>query len=296
VARFLERYGHRSFSLDIYDPPWEADLPGFLAFLRTVTVGEETAGDETAGEDADTSAPLSFSVPGRRSSVLRPPSSVLLAPLVRLTRDYLRLREAQRFHWQQLLALQRRVALRVGRYWAERGLLAAQEDVFGMTWQELMSGEPERAEAAARMAELRRLRKQAAEAPSRHYPEFLRGNHPLRPVRGEGELRGQPVSPGVARGRVRLVAHPGDFTRLMPGDILVTTSPDPGWTPVYATIAGMVTERGGQLSHGAVVAREYGLPAVSRISGAMQLFREGEMVLVDGTEGVVVRVEEGWAE
>nr|MBA3532894.1 hypothetical protein [Ardenticatenales bacterium] len=187
-------------------------------------------------------------------------------------------------------------ALHMGVCWADRGLLAAWTDVFGLTWEELMTGEPERERAAHRMARLRRLRAQAEQAPGWHYPEFLRGNTPLRQAMKGTELTGRPVSPGVARGPARLIAHPGDFERLLPGDILVTSSPDPGWTPVFSTVAGMVTERGGQLSHGAVVAREYRLPAVSGISGAMQLLREGELLLVDGTQGIVLRLEEAIAD
>ena len=73
---------------------------------------------------------------------------------------------------------------------------------------------------------------------------------------------------------------------------MVTPSPDPAWTPIFGTIAGLVTERGGQLSHGAVVAREYGLPAVFGVRGAMQRIREGEIVVVDGGAGVVVRLDQ----
>ena len=105
------------------------------------------------------------------------------------------------------------------------------------------------------------------------------------------ELVGRPVSSGVARGPARLITHPNEFERLQTGDILVTTSPDPGWTPIFDTVAGLVTERGGQLSHSAVVAREYGLPAVSGIPGLLNLIQEGEMLLVDGTQGVVVRLD-----
>jgi pyruvate,water dikinase len=208
----------------------------------------------------------------------------------------MRLREAQRFYWQELLALQRRVVLVMGNWWAERGQLAAAEHVFGLTWDELMTAKPNRERAAARMKALHRLRTQARQAPAWHYPDFLRGTTPLMSPSSfaqGSQLKARPVSPGIARGPARLIAHPGDFERLRPGDILVTASPDPGWTPIFGTLAGLVTERGGQLSHGAVIAREYGLPAVSGIAGLLGILREGEMLLVDGTEGIVVRLEQG---
>jgi pyruvate,water dikinase len=273
LESFIQRYGHRFFSLDFYDRPWEADLPALASFLLALANGAIGEPRAQAGYRHNPS------VPG------------VARPVLELTRDYLRMREAQRFHWQQLLALQRRVALKMGLWWAGRGQLAGEEDVFGLTWTELMAGEPDGQRAAARMARLHRLREQAARAPGWHYPDFLRGEAPLRHAPGGAELVGRAVSPGVARGPARLVAHPGDLARIQPGDILVTASPDPGWTPIFGIIAGLVTERGGQLSHGAVVAREYHLPAVSGIPGLMALLRDGEPLLVDGTQGIIIREE-----
>lgn len=282
VGAFLEAYGHRFFSLDLYDPPYEAAPRQLFDLVLTLQKGA------AEGAARATDPRLQPCLPSRLARVSR-----LFTPFVALTRRYLRLREDQRFRWQELLAFQRRVALDLGGLWTEAGCLAAPEHVFGLAWQELLEATPDVAlgrRAAQRFSRLEALRRQAALAPGWHYPDFLRGNHPLRQAPGGGVLHGRPVSPGVARGRARLVASPADFTRLAPGDILVTTSPDPGWTPIFKTIAGLVTERGGQLSHGAVVAREYGLPTVSGIANAMQLIAEGEELLVDGTQGVVVRL------
>ncbi len=74
---------------------------------------------------------------------------------------------------------------------------------------------------------------------------------------------------------------------LKPGDVLVTRATDPGWTPVFPLIAGLVLEIGGQLSHGAIVAREYGIPAVVNVKGALERIREGQIIRVDGSSGQV---------
>jgi pyruvate,water dikinase len=139
------------------------------------------------------------------------------------------------------------------------------------------------------MARLAELRREAAINPAWHYPEFLRGTTPVLNSGDSQTLMGRPVSPGVAQGQARLVNSPADFGRVSPGDILVTQAPDPGWTPLFGTVAGMVTERGGQLSHGAVIAREYQLPTVSGVAGLLAVIRDGEWLLVDGTKGIVVR-------
>jgi pyruvate,water dikinase len=100
---------------------------------------------------------------------------------------------------------------------------------------------------------------------------------------------GLPVSSGVVEGRARVMVRMEDAD-LEEGDILVTRFTDPSWTPLFVSIKGLVTEVGGLMTHGAVIAREYGLPAVVGVENATTLIREGERIRVNGTEGYVERV------
>ena len=84
-----------------------------------------------------------------------------------------------------------------------------------------------------------------------------------------------------------MIHHPREATHLRPGDILVTRATDPGWTPVFPIVGGLVLEVGGQLSHGAIVACEYGIPAVINVPGATQQIEDGQVVTVDGAVGCV---------
>jgi pyruvate,water dikinase len=117
---------------------------------------------------------------------------------------------------------------------------------------------------------------------------------PPRKEAGPGELAGVSISPGVARGRVKVLRH-ADEKPLLPGEILVTRATDPGWTPLFIHAGGIVLEIGGALQHGAVVAREYGIPCVSGLTGATELLADGQLVEVDGTNGLVRALEEGGA-
>src|SRR5262245_43830003 len=101
-----------------------------------------------------------------------------------------------------------------------------------------------------------------------------------------GALIGLPVSSGTVEGRARVIL---DMARadLEPGDILVTAYTDPSWTPLFIAIAGLVTEVGGLMTHGAVIAREYGLPAVVGVEHATRLIRDGQRIRVHGTDGYV---------
>ena len=101
-----------------------------------------------------------------------------------------------------------------------------------------------------------------------------------------GDLTGDPVSPGVAEGPVRVVLDPRGV-RLAPGEILVCPGTDPGWTPLFLTAGGLIMEMGGVVTHGAVVAREYGLPAVVGVRQATTRLRDGQRVRVDGSSGRV---------
>src|SRR5438132_13898376 len=103
---------------------------------------------------------------------------------------------------------------------------------------------------------------------------------------GEG-LRGSPASPGVVSGTARVIRSPAG-ARLEPGEILVAPSTDPGWTPLFLTAGALVREMGGMMSHGAVVARECGVPAVVGVAGATDQITTGQRVTVDGSAGTVV--------
>jgi phosphoenolpyruvate synthase/pyruvate phosphate dikinase len=102
----------------------------------------------------------------------------------------------------------------------------------------------------------------------------------------DGALVGLPVSAGIVEGRARIVLDMADAA-LEPGDILVTSYTDPSWTPLFVAITGLVTEVGGLMTHGAVVAREYGLPAVVGVEHATRLIREGQRIRINGTDGYV---------
>ncbi|MEM5770984.1 MAG: PEP-utilizing enzyme, partial [Bacillota bacterium] len=106
-----------------------------------------------------------------------------------------------------------------------------------------------------------------------------------------GALAGLAVSTGIVEGRARVVESLSDAS-IAKGDILVTTYTDPSWTPVFVSLSGLVTEIGGMMSHGAVITREYGLPAVVGVVNATKLVKDGQRIRVNGTEGYIEILEE----
>ncbi len=114
---------------------------------------------------------------------------------------------------------------------------------------------------------------------------------PPRQAVTDGELTGVPISPGVVQGRVKVFRQATD-KQLLPGEILVARATDPGWTPLFINARGIILEIGGALQHGAVVAREYGIPCVSGLDDATSKLKDGQLVEVDGSNGIVRILEE----
>jgi pyruvate,water dikinase len=100
-------------------------------------------------------------------------------------------------------------------------------------------------------------------------------------------FRGIPCAQGKAAGRVRVIEDINQSGRLQPGDILVTRFTDPGWTPLFSLLSGVITETGGILSHAAVIAREYGIPAVLAVQNATHKLRDDQKVILNGNNGEV---------
>ena len=296
VQVFLRSYGHRSFSLDIVRPGFGADPKQLLKLVLSLL--------EEGGSPRNQQARREAAYRQAKRAVLASPLGSLrwavFRQVVALAQIYVRLREDQRFHWQKGLATLRRLYLLVGQSLADRGVLAERDDVFFLRKEEIEEvarvGGPSalRRLAIARRIEYVRLRDEHRHSPQKSYPRFLRGRRPLceaesKPRTGE-RLTGLPVSPGRNRGRAKIVRAPEELPELQPGDVLVTQGADPGWTPLFGKIGALVMESGGQLSHGSVVAREYGIPAVVGIANVTEVLREGDLVLVDGDDGSVVKL------
>jgi phosphohistidine swiveling domain-containing protein len=193
-----------------------------------------------------------------------------------------------------LIALARSELAPVGAELAARGLLEAGDDVFFLDLREVRSalaGADHRSVVAARREGY------ARELRRRHVPRVLLsdGTEPealaTPGTAPDGALVGTPASAGTVTATARVVLDPVG-AHLEPGEVLVAPSTDPGWTPLFLTAGALVMEMGGANSHGAVVAREYGIPAVVGVPGATSRITTGMRVTVDGASGVV-RPEEG---
>ena len=169
------------------------------------------------------------------------------------------------------------------------GVLAEKEDIFYLRYEELQDVVRTH-HVDARLVQERRAAFRSYEAltPPRVFTsdgEVVTGRYRRADIPA-GALVGLPVSAGTVEGRARVVHDVGEAD-LEPDDILVTVFTDPSWTPAFLAVTGLVTEVGGLMTHGAVIAREYGLPAVVGVEGATRLIQDGQRIRIDGTQGYV---------
>jgi len=287
LKSFLARYGFRSIGeIDIGVERWSENPEHILGALANyLRLGDDALAPDAqfakGRRDAEAMiASLLTRVHGPRRAILR----VVLGRVRALIGD----REAPKFHIIRLLATPSRELLKpVGRDLVARGRLSDEDDIFFLTLPEARraaGGEDMRALVAARRVTYER------EHARRRIPRLLLSDGTDAEAAlvsiGEG-LRGSPASPGVVTGTARVIRSPAG-AKLEPGEILVAPSTDPGWTPLFLTAGALVMEMGGMMSHGAVVAREYGIPAVVGVAGATEQITTGQRVTVDGSAGTVV--------
>jgi rifampicin phosphotransferase len=266
IAPLIEEfYYHGRRELDLRVPRWDEDPEHVRDLLEQFKKSDGAAGADPKPRyekaRAEARADVSWFSRGKFDKKLD-----------RL-RDIVWLREELRDRSSRMYHLIRKYVLRLGE---ERGL---GDDIFFMTWQEILKDDRSNLEAAKATYESYRNYEPPNEIGSRF-------SGAPRDV-AEGALRGIAASRGLATGIARVARTVEEASRIEKGAILICPYTDPGWTPVLNRVIGVVTESGGQLSHAAVICREYGIPAVLAIKGVTKLIRDGSTVVVDGGNGTV---------
>ncbi|MFC6837907.1 PEP/pyruvate-binding domain-containing protein [Halomarina ordinaria] len=294
---YLDEFGHRATGeLDLSRPRWREDPSGLLATIRAnLEHGDgESADHRQHIQRMEREALAAADRLEQRANrgLLGPVRERLVRQVIRTYRGYIQTREYPKQGAAHLFTAWRDVLRAGGEVLASEGQLATSDDIWFLRRDELLSalrGEPLAVDIDRRRAEFGRHASMTAppvvtsegEAPR---PEIDRTDVP------DGTLVGTGVSGGVVEGVARVVRDPSEET-IEKGEILVAPSSDPGWTPLFLNAAGLVSEVGGRMSHGALVAREYGLPAVVSVPDATRRITTGQRVRVDGSTGRVELIE-----
>ena len=292
LTNFLRSYGHRGVAeIDLGLPRWSEDptyIMGILAnYLRLddPELAPDVQFRRAAMEAKEMVAELT-----RRAARKGRLRGALVGFLLRRARDLSGLREMPKFCAVLILARVRALLWPVGEELVKAGRLESAEDIFFVSLpeaQSVLAGRDLRSVIRDRRADYE------LELKRRHVPRVLLsdGTEPAGETGDalgtpDGILQGAPASGGMVTGLARVILDPTS-ARLEPGEILVAPSTDPGWTPLFLTAGGLVMEMGGAMSHGAVVAREYGIPAVVGVPDATERIATGQRITVDGSTGTI---------
>lgn len=286
VKAFMEKYGHKSsFELDVGTATWEEE-PGYILDLINHYIDskdynqriEQFYREQQEAEEAIKQIESELKRTAGRRSARR------AGKMLRAYRQLFGLREVPKFYGSRAFGIFRAVMIEAGEELAAQGRIEDKMDIFYLTRKDIRSHH-----------DLKPLVNQ-------NKPAYFRDlNRPApRVLTSTGEsiyavvdqvadnaYRGIAVSPGVYEGTVKILADPAEGSKLKNGDILVTVATNPAWTPLFLMIGALVMETGGSMSHGSIVSREYGLPAVAGVANITTELKDGQKVRVNGETGIV---------
>lgn len=307
LEEFLETWGFRcSGELMLTQPSYQEDPASLIPLLATYV----TRNGESPEEHLQRQQRCRERETERVLRVLRTKSLASLLPwprkdavarrLIHWTQRSVACRERARLKQALLYSRFRRLALAVGKSFADRDLLYDPEDIFYLTCDEVEQVINSAAMLPMTTADLAKLRRAELASLSQYRPpdhielapgQFWEPSTAVIPENTGAEprrnLHGTAVSSGTIVGRAIVLTDPRQFTEVQEGDLLVTRQTDPGWGPILFLVRGLVMERGGMLSHGAILAREYGIPTVVGIPNATECICSGDILRIDGDRGLV---------
>lgn len=303
LASYLAHYGHQIYTLDFAEPTQADDPLPVLVGLRGLV---QRPGQDVRQRQATLAAERT-ELEARTAEALGPLRRRLFRRLVAMAQHFGPYREEALFYLGAGWPVLRRLAHELGRRLVAAGAIAAANDVFFLCAAELEAtlaakAVGERRDLAALVGERRALREQQRRLhpPAAVPPSFRMAFGPIDLSSRETQRRnsatsailaGFAVSPGRVTALASVIRSPAEFDAMEPGTILVCPTTTPAWTPLFAQARGLVTDIGGVLAHGSIVAREYGIPAVMGTGSATERIVSGQLVTVDGDTGTVTLAE-----
>lgn len=287
IRKFLNRYGHRTYlEVDPGIPRWKED-PEYVINLIQSYISNKSYNERIKkfyqGKKEAEKAIEDITLQLKEKGVNREARKV--EKLLKNYRKLFGVRELPKYIMTKGISLFRELLLEIGEELMVEDRIDQKQDIFYVSFQDIKSE--------------RNLQQLVSENREKYKKELKRISVP-RVVTSRGEtffspggsekdieFEGIPVSPGIHEGYVKILEHPGEAKKLNKGDILVTKATNPTWTPLFLEIGGLITEMGGPISHGSVVAREYGVPAIAGLREATTRFKDGQFIWLNGETGKV---------
>ncbi len=299
VSNFMDRYGMRGVGeIDFGQPRWRENPTPVMQTLKSYLQIDEDAAPDVLFAKGQQAAQAAIERIAReaRNQTGGWIKERLARGAARRVRILMGTRESPKFFAIRVMGIARQALLDVGNEFVEAGMISQASDLVFLNLADLDAlSQNEQRDWKALIAERRAAYER--ETRRRQIPRILasdgRAFHEgVGASTDTGDvITGSPVSPGVVEGIVRVVFDPHD-AQLAPGEILVCPGTDPAWTPLFMAAGGLITEVGGMMTHGSVVAREYGIPAVVGVHQATSRLKDGQRIRIDGTTGKIIILEQ----
>jgi pyruvate,water dikinase len=291
---FLRDYGHRSHTREMFFPRWTDDPSLVVDVLKSLASSQDLDAEAFERQKSEERIAAEKDTLDRVSTLkFGFFKKLLFKTVLRYAQTYLMFRENQRFYLDHTIYRQRRLFMEYSSRFKERGIISNPDDIHFLSKEEIFK--IQRHELSVPKETIKQRREEFERYADRLPPKFLKGTREFDDTmtREENTLRitGTGASPGIATGLARVVGTINELPKIKEGEIMVTSNTDPGWTPVFPKLGGLITETGGILSHGAVVSREYNIPAVTAVRDATKILKTGQKITIDGNDGVVTIIE-----
>ena len=288
---YVEDYGHRGLGESDVMSPRLADNPEAILAVLRLQVRASSPGREAILSRQEKTRTAALAEIKRRMG-RRLDRWAVFSWLYRRLCRFFALREANRHSLMYYSVATRNLLLRIGDHLVAQDLCDAREDIFFLTIEdraELVAGGNRNWRALIRARQAERERNGAVQVPDtiRDWETASQESAPHDHHDGTSRMSGLPISAGSVTGPIRLIRSLADWSKVTPGDIIVAPVIDPGMAPLFGIAGGLIIEMGGTLSHGAIIAREYGLPTVANVEGAMTRLPEGRFVRLDAEAGTI---------
>jgi len=290
LDEFLAEYGHQAVcEAEFRNPCWREDPGQVIGLVRNYLQSDITPPEEVRARQDRISIKAA-----KQADKLSLPKMLLIKSFLKASRKNIELRE----RLKDLIVLRsdraRRIYAEIRDRLIDRGLLSAPDDIYFLLGEEVERLLNQKLSPVKVDDIIFRRRRDFEWSRKAHVPKIQDGVAKIIAVddfEAERKLKGVGVSPGKVEGRARVILDPRVDSHIEQGEILVAPVTDAGWTPLFINAAGLVVDVGGLLSHGSVVAREYGLPAVVGVTGATRQIKTGDRIFLDGGAGVVVKLD-----
>ncbi|MBN1930690.1 MAG: hypothetical protein JW786_03680 [Desulfobacterales bacterium] len=289
IDDFLDKYKYRSFNRDFIHPRWD-EQPEVIIEMITLLFQKDNI--KSVENSNGTLKATVFSLL-REKRILNLISAPFLFIFIHLTKSFLSLREDLRFGLDKVFYRMRRLLSAMAEKPEFEKLKAIKNGIFFLELNELRSILTREKILDDDMFLIIKKRMEKFYSDRNQSPPYYLSieNNVIKNLSTRlndlSNIQGIPASPGIVEGKARIIKNSDEFCNLKQGEILIAHNTDPGWTPLFVTASGVIVEMGGILNHCAIVAREYGIPAVVGINDITKKINDGQLIRVDGGTGVV---------